>query len=64
MKCPLCSYEFKEEDGEVACKGCLMSGACQMVKCPNCSYNVFKEPSIIKAFNALRRQNNGTAGKN
>ncbi len=63
MKCPLCGREFREEDSRTACKGCLLAGACHMVRCPNCGYDMPAEPRIIKALRAWRRQDNGTTGK-
>ncbi len=59
MKCPLCGYQFHEDEGEAACKGCLLAGACHMVKCPNCGYDVPVEPGLIKAFKAWRRRDDG-----
>jgi len=56
MKCPLCGYEFQEADAEASCQGCPMAGGCHMVKCPNCGYDVLKEPKLIKALKAWRRK--------
>ena len=36
IKCPLCGCEFEENEGGATCKGCPMSGGCNMIKCPNC----------------------------
>ena len=63
MKCPLCGCQFQEEDAKVACKGCLLTGDCHMVKCPNCGYDVPIEPKLIKALRAWRKKDNGTRGK-
>ncbi len=60
MKCSLCGFEFREKDGEAACEGCPLVGACYMVKCPNCGYDLPTEPRLIKAFKAWREQSNGT----
>jgi len=48
MKCPLCGLEFREEDGQAACKGCVMAKSCHLIKCPNCGYEVPTEPELIK----------------
>ena len=48
MKCPLCGLEFKEEDGQAACKGCPMARSCELIKCPNCGYEIPKESALIK----------------
>lgn len=48
MKCQLCGLEFKEEDGQAACKGCAISKSCGLIKCPNCGYEIPREPGLIK----------------
>lgn len=48
MRCSLCGLEFKEEDGQAACKGCPISKSCSLIKCPNCGYEILKESSLIK----------------
>ena len=63
MKCPLCGYQSREEDGRAACTGCLLAKACHMVKCPNCGYDIPKEPKIIRALKAWGRRDNGTRRK-
>lgn len=63
MKCPLCGDQFREEDGKAACKGCPLAGACHMVRCPNCGYDMPAEPKLVKVFKAWRRQKNGTGRK-
>ena len=59
MKCPLCGLEFREEDGKKACQGCLMSKGCDMIKCPNCGYDIPAEPKIIKVLRAWKEKRNG-----
>ncbi|MFQ6122213.1 MAG: hypothetical protein ACE5LA_04045 [Dehalococcoidales bacterium] len=63
MKCPLCGYQFQEENGEAACKGCPLAGACHMVRCPNCGYDMPVEPQSVKTFKAWRKRENGTKRK-
>ena len=60
MKCSLCGYQFDEESSEAACKGCPLAGACHMVRCPNCGYEMPVEPKLVKAFKAWRRRKNAT----
>ncbi|MFC1913493.1 hypothetical protein ACFLX7_04830 [Chloroflexota bacterium] len=63
MKCPLCGNEFREEEGQATCQGCPLSGACHMVRCPNCGYDMPLEPKLAKVFKAWRRKDNGIRGK-
>ena len=50
MKCQLCGLEFKEEDGRATCKGCTLSRSCGLIKCPNCGYEIPREPDFIKSL--------------
>ncbi|MFQ6097276.1 MAG: hypothetical protein ACE5O2_06060 [Armatimonadota bacterium] len=50
MTCPFCAYEFREAEGEKACRSCSLVGGCQRVKCPRCGYEVPKEPGSLKAL--------------
>lgn len=50
MKCQLCGLEFKEEEGQLACRGCHMTGPCGLIKCPNCGYETPKESNLIKSL--------------
>jgi hypothetical protein len=59
MKCPLCGCEFKEGEGLAACQGCPLAGACNMIRCPNCGYDIPKEPRLIRALKAWRRGKHG-----
>ena len=45
MKCSLCSYEFQETEAEIACQGCPLAKDCHLIKCPNCNYEMPKEPT-------------------
>ncbi len=60
MKCPLCGYQFMEQEGETHCPGCPLAGACHRVKCPDCGYDVPVEPKLIKVLKSWRRHKNGT----
>jgi hypothetical protein len=60
MKCSLCSYEFQETEAEIACQGCPLAKDCHLIKCPNCNYEMPKEPKLIKVLRTWRRRNNGT----
>ncbi len=61
MKCPLCGFEFEEEESAPGCNGCPLAKGCKLVRCPNCSYETPAQPSIISILQKLRRKNeNGT----
>jgi rubredoxin len=59
VKCPLCGYSFEEDRAKDACGGCPMAGNCHMLRCPNCGYDIPKEPKLVKAFKAWRKRENG-----
>jgi rubredoxin len=46
----MCGYEFEEEAAESSCDSCAHIGACSLVKCPHCGYELPKEPTIVKFF--------------
>lgn len=56
MKCPLCGYRFEADSVKSACGGCPLSGHCHLVRCPNCGYDMPKEPKLVKAFKAWRNK--------
>lgn len=57
MKCPLCGFEYNEEDGIKACAGCPMSrGKCKFQRCPNCGYEIPLEPKLIKFLKKLGKK--------
>jgi predicted amidophosphoribosyltransferase len=56
MRCPLCGHRFDAAHAGRACQGCPAAGACHMVRCPNCGYEVPRESRLVSAFRALRRR--------
>ena len=50
MKCSLCGYQFEEDETVIACKGCPLKKACNMVRCPNCGFEVPAEPKLFKVL--------------
>lgn len=56
MKCPFCGFEFQEQDAPKACHGCPFSGSCGKIKCPNCGYEIAREPGWL---GKIRRQRHG-----
>jgi rubredoxin len=55
MKCPLCGLEFQQEEGTAACANCPLSKGCNMVRCPNCDYEIPLETGLVKALKSLRK---------
>ena len=47
MKCVFCGYEFSEDEALKACKGCPIR-KCDMMRCPNCGYEILPEPKLVK----------------
>lgn len=53
ITCSFCSHQFKEQQTEHSCKGCPMSGACKMIRCPYCGYEMPPEPKWIGKLKKL-----------
>lgn len=51
MRCPLCGFEFDEEQS-ASCGGCPLRGGCSLARCPNCGYET---PRKSKAAKLLER---------
>jgi hypothetical protein len=49
MKCPFCAFDFSENEAIKACRGCPIAN-CNMLKCPQCGYEMFPEPKWIKSL--------------
>jgi rubredoxin len=54
MKCSLCGFIFKEKDAESGCTGCVLVKKCDLVKCPNCGFEMAPEPSWAKMIKDRR----------
>lgn len=48
MKCTLCGFEFNEKDARSACGGCSLVKGCELVKCPNCGFDIAPDPKWVK----------------
>jgi rubredoxin len=48
VKCTLCGHEFDEKAGEPACARCPMSHGCNLVRCPNCGFEMPAEPRWVR----------------
>ena len=57
MKCPLCGYEFDQNEAIAGCKNCptIMSGSCNFIKCPNCGFEIVAESRLLRFLKKLRR---------
>jgi len=59
-RCPLCGREFGESEAQVGCRGCPVAGKCNMIRCPNCGYEIPGESRLLRALKSLRRTARGT----
>ncbi|WHH59967.1 hypothetical protein [Petroclostridium sp. X23] len=48
IKCRFCGTEFLEQESKAGCRGCPLSKTCNKYKCPNCGYEIPKEPKFIQ----------------
>lgn len=48
IKCEFCGKLFDENSAIPGCRSCPMSRTCNKYKCPNCGYEIPKEPGLIK----------------
>ena len=48
MTCGFCGKDFDEKDAGTSCDGCVMNFNCKMIKCPNCGYEIPREPAWLK----------------
>jgi rubredoxin len=55
MKCPLCGLEFRKEEGIATCANCHLAHGCNMIRCPNCSYEILMETGLVKLLESWRK---------
>jgi hypothetical protein len=60
MKCSLCGFQFNEQDAQACCNGCGLMKKCELVKCPNCGFEMAPEPGWIKKLKSIRNKRNET----
>ena len=49
MKCAFCGYEFSQDEGIEECRGCPIAN-CNLIRCPNCGYEILPEPELVKRW--------------
>jgi rubredoxin len=57
MRCGFCNYEFDPKHAETVCRGCLLSGNCQLIRCPRCGYEMQQEAKLIGWWRKWRHKN-------
>ncbi len=58
MRCSLCGYQFEEDESVVVCAGCPLSKNCNMVRCPNCGFEVPAESELVRILKDRRKEKN------
>jgi hypothetical protein len=58
MKCSLCGIEFDEKKAQAACSGCNLVKKCELIRCPNCNFEMVPEPEWIKKLKDRRGKKN------
>jgi DNA-directed RNA polymerase subunit RPC12/RpoP len=65
MKCSLCGHEFHENDVRAGCSYCRIVKKCDLIRCPNCNFEMAPEPKWIKKLKKyLLRVNSKHATRN
>ncbi|KPU26674.1 hypothetical protein TR13x_08830 [Caloranaerobacter sp. TR13] len=57
IKCNFCGYEFNENESQKGCHGCPLNKSCNKYKCPNCGFEIPKEPKLIQLIRKWRKRN-------
>ena len=61
MRCSLCYKEFNDVQAHNSCSACLLTSGCQMIKCPNCGYEMPVESNwakkIVNLFQRKKKKN-------
>lgn len=56
MKCSFCGHEFGEEEIKFSCDQCIFKKNCELVRCPNCHYEMVADPAWFKSLRAKRTE--------
>ena len=55
MKCSMCGHVFNESEAEGGCTACAVVKKCDLIKCPNCNFEMVPEPKWIKKLKKMLR---------
>jgi predicted amidophosphoribosyltransferase len=55
--CALCGTRFTH--GGLVCSGCVLSNACDLVKCPQCGYQFPRDSRLVAWVRRLLRHRRG-----
>ena len=56
MKCSLCGTEFDEARAAGSCPGCALGQKCALARCPNCGFEMVREPDWVRRLGAWWRK--------
>lgn len=62
LTCPLCAFEFEQED-TLCAHGCPLGAVCRLHRCPGCGYEFPEVPTVLSRLGSLfgRRRPPATA---
>lgn len=64
MKCVFCGHEFSQEELRSACGSCVFKKKCELVRCPQCHYEMAADPAWFKSLIAKRTAGDGRVQNN
>jgi len=56
MICGFCGTSFVLSDAEAVCHNCPLAGACNLIRCPQCGYEMPPEAKLISRLKTLGRR--------
>ena len=48
IKCSLCGHTFDIHKAQQACKNCILTKGCSLIRCPHCNYEMPLAPAWLK----------------
>ncbi|MFQ6126844.1 MAG: hypothetical protein ACE5R6_19880 [Candidatus Heimdallarchaeota archaeon] len=60
MKCSLCGLEFSADQGRAACASCVLVRTCNLIRCPNCGFEMPIKSKLEKFIKKWRRKKDET----